>query len=38
MTSIPRNDKNSSLVEGTARDWIICFLFKVMASRVGANG
>lgn len=28
--AIPRNDKISSLVEGTARDWIGCFLSKVM--------
>lgn len=32
--AIPRDDKFSYLVEGTTRDWLKCFLSKVMALRV----
>lgn len=33
--AIPRNDNISSLGDGTARDWIRCFISKVMALWVG---
>lgn len=34
-SAIPRNDNIFSLVEGTERDWIGCFLSLVMALWVG---
>ena len=33
--AVPRNNKISSFVEGTARDWVSFFLSKVIASWVG---